>query len=214
MDWSRYTHIILPDGSWEGELPFAERLGRWVRSGGTLVAMRDAAPWVRALTLDAPPEGTENTDGPVESESAGDDDAAKAPEEPTERRDYADMDADDAVDVIGGAIFRADLDTTHPLGFGYAERDLFLHKNENEVFEPTDNAYGTVIAYTDDPLYSGYTSEDNLEELAGAPALIAERFGRGSVILFADNPNFRGYWYGTNKLFLNSLFFSTVFDAP
>ncbi len=214
MDWSRYTHIILPDGSWEGELPFAERLGRWVRGGGTLVAMRDAAPWVRALTLDAPPEGMETTDGLVEGESAEDNDAAEASEEPTERRDYADMDADDAVDVIGGAIFRADLDTTHPLGFGYAERDLFLHKNENEVFEPTDNAYGTVIAYTDDPLYSGYTSEDNLEELAGAPALIAERFGRGSVILFADNPNFRGYWYGTNKLFLNSLFFSTVFDAP
>ena len=36
----------------------------------------------------------------------------------------------------------------------------------------------------------------------------------GSVILFADNPNFRGYWYGTNKLFLNALFFSRLFDAP
>ena len=47
---------------------------------------------------------------------------------------------------------------------------------------------------------------------AGTPALIAERSGAGSVILFADNPNFRGYWYGTNKLFLNALFFSRLFD--
>ena len=32
------------------------------------------------------------------------------------------------------------------------------------------------------------------------------------VVLFADNPNFRGAFYGTNKLFLNSIFFSTLFD--
>jgi hypothetical protein len=50
--------------------------------------------------------------------------------------------------------------------------------------------------------------------LAGTPSLIAERSGDGSVILFADNPNFRGYWYGTNKLFLNAVFFSKAFDAP
>ena len=50
--------------------------------------------------------------------------------------------------------------------------------------------------------------------LAGTPSLIAERSGDGSVILFADNPNFRGYWYGTNKLFMNAVFFSKVFEAP
>ena len=43
---------------------------------------------------------------------------------------------------------------------------------------------------------------------------IAERMGRGSVILFADNPNFRAYFFGTNKLFMNSLFFSKGFAAP
>ena len=47
-----------------------------------------------------------------------------------------------------------------------------------------------------------------------AAALIAERKGDGSVILFADDPNFRGIWYGTNKLFLNALFFSNAFEPP
>ncbi|MEJ2257256.1 MAG: hypothetical protein P8X98_09650 [Woeseiaceae bacterium] len=51
-----------------------------------------------------------------------------------------------------------------------------------------------------------------LSALAGTPSLIAERSGEGSIILFADNPNFRGYWYGTNKLFLNALFFSKLFE--
>ena len=116
--------------------------------------------------------------------------------------------------MIGGAIFAADLDITHPLGFGYRERDIFLHKNVEEPMLPTENPFGTVIAYTGDPVYSGFVSEENREALAGTPSLIAERSGDGSVILFADNPNFRGYWYGTNKLFMNAVFFSKIFEAP
>ena len=116
---------------------------------------------------------------------------------------------------MGGAIFAADLDNTHPLGFGYARRMIYLHKNVKEPMAATDNPYGTVIQYmVEKPVLSGYVSATNREALAGTPALIAERMGDGSVILFADNPNFRGYWYGTNKLFLNALYFSTIFQPP
>lgn len=210
VDFDRYSHVILPSGDWEGEdLPFDGRLRRWVRGGGTLVAFRDAAPWARALTLDRDGSDEETDDN---GENGAQDDAGDP--EAAERFDYAEREARDAVDVIGGAIFRADLDVTHPLGFGYERRDLFLHKNTAAPLRPTDNPFATVIAYTDAPLYSGYASEDNVERLAGTPALIAERYGRGSVILFADNPNFRGYWYGTNKLFLNALFLSRAFEAP
>ncbi len=38
--------------------------------------------------------------------------------------------------------------------------------------------------------------------------------GNGKVIFFADNPNFRGTWYGTNKLFLNALFFGSHINVP
>jgi hypothetical protein len=116
--------------------------------------------------------------------------------------------------VIGGAIFAADLDNTHPLGFGFRKRSIFVHKNVEEPMLPTENPFATVIAYTDDPVYSGFVSAENREALAGTPSLIAERAGEGSVILFADNPNFRGYWYGTNKLFMNAVFFSKIFEAP
>ena len=29
----------------------------------------------------------------------------------------------------------------------------------------------------------------------------------GRVVSMTDNPNFRAFWWGTNKLFLNALFF-------
>jgi hypothetical protein len=34
------------------------------------------------------------------------------------------------------------------------------------------------------------------------------------VVLFADNPNFRGSWYGTNRLFLNALFLGQHIQVP
>ena len=90
---------------------------------------------------------------------------------------------------IGGAIFNADLDTSHPLGFGYADRAIQLHKNIEEPFEPTDNPFATVIEYTDDPVYSGFVGEENREALAGTPSLIAERSGDGSIILLLNTSN-------------------------
>ena len=213
IDWDRYTHIVFPSGDYEEYEPeFADRLRVWIREGGTVIGMRDAAPWLRANTLDwVDPESDEALAASAKEE------ADEEPEEDADdktRLPYSGKDDHEAAKVIGGAIFAADLDTSHPLGFGYADRSIYLHKNISEPVLPTENPIGTVIAYSDDPVYSGFVSDENRDALAGTPALIAERSGAGSVILFADNPNFRGYWYGTNKLFLNALFFSTIFDAP
>ena len=207
IDWNRYTHIVFPSGDYESHEPkYAERLRLWIDEGGTAIAMREAAPWLRAMTLDWVDPGDE----PEADKEEAEDEKTEEPK----RLSYREKDSYEAAKVIGGAIFSADLDVTHPLGFGYEDRSIFLHKNVEEPMEPAENPFATVIAYTDDPLVSGFASDENREALAGTPSLIAERSGDGSVILFADNPNFRGYWYGTNKLFLNALFFSTAFEAP
>ena len=215
IEWERYTHVIFPSGNYDGFEPeWAGRLRTWVAEGGTVIGMRGATPWLRASTIDwIDPENEEAVAAAAAAaqEQQEQEDAEAAD---IERLAYRDKDDHEAQKVIGGAIFAADLDTSHPLGFGYADRSIFLHKNVEEPLEATDNPFGTVIAYTDDPVYSGFVSDENRDKLAGTAALIAERSGKGSVILFADNPNFRGYWYGTNKLFLNALFFSTVFEAP
>jgi hypothetical protein len=211
IDWSRYTHIIFPSGEYEEYEPeYADRLRLWVTEGGTAIGMRDAAPWLRAATLDWIEPDSEEALAAAASEISGEEEETEEPG----RLSYSDKDDFEAQKVIGGAIFSADLDTAHPLGFGYADRAIFLHKNVEEPLLPTENPFGTVIAYTDEPVFSGFVSDANRDALAGTPSLIAERSDEGSVILFADNPNFRGYWYGTNKLFMNAVFFSKVFEAP
>ena len=50
--------------------------------------------------------------------------------------------------------------------------------------------------------------------IKNSPSILVGTEGSGRVILFADEPNFRGTWYGTNKLFLNALFLGSIMAAP
>lgn len=223
LHWKRYTHIIFPDGEYGSDtdpyLPdYLPRLRQWVNEGGTIIGVREGAHWARAQVLDfieseddplSKPEGSPAP--PPETPSGHDPSLTTGDVEPY-RFPYAEKEERDAIEVIGGAIFAGDLDLTHPLGFGYSDPGIALHKDLKDVLKRPANPYATVVAYATPPVLSGYASEANRIILEGTAALIAERRQQGSVILYADDPNFRGYWYGTNKLFLNALFFSKAFD--
>jgi len=206
LDWSRYTHLVLSGGRSPGlGDKTTERVKQWVREeGGTFIGLRQAAKWGEESLLGRKPE--KNND-------KQDDKTGDATE--SARHDYASLQVRDAEDVVGGAIFASDLDITHPLGFGYRDRFLPSHRNTTLVLQTPENPYATVARYlTEDPVLSGYASERRIREIAGAPMAVAEREGRGSVILFADNLNFRGTFLGTSRLFLNALFFSDDFRTP
>ena len=66
----------------------------------------------------------------------------------------------------------------------------------------------------DDPFLSGYISQKNRQRLEGSPSVLVDRLGGGTVVLFVDNTNFRGYWRGTNRLFLNAIFFGDQIQVP
>jgi hypothetical protein len=79
--------------------------------------------------------------------------------------------------------------------------------------EIAENPYATPLYYTQEPLASGYISDENLEKLAGTASIIASDAGSGIVISMIDNPNFRAFWFGTNKLFMNAIFFGETIDG-
>jgi hypothetical protein len=196
LNLSDYTHLVIVGGNHSDLTLRKEQIKSWVRQGGTLVAMRQGAQWAYDNVLYP-------TSKPI---------AVNDAEEG--RLDYGEKTDTEAKAIIGGAIMAGDLDITHPIGYGISNRQIASHRNSLIAFDPPKNPWATVIKIPEKSLLSGYASDENQADLAGKAMAIAERHGQGSVILFSDNPNFRAYFFGTNKLFMNSLFFSKGFRRP
>ena len=199
VDLSRYSHLLMVNGDYAGLAPAqVDQIRNWILGGGILVASKKAATWATQNQLHKPPE------------PEADDPNATPPMEPRPVRAYGQYEDDYSQTVIGGAIVRADADVTHPLLYGYSGSELLLFRNGTDFFERSDNPYATPLRYTSDPLVSGFLGAERENQLAGSAAAIAERVGNGMVIRFADNLNFRGYWYGTNKVYLNAIYLSQI----
>jgi hypothetical protein len=196
VDFDDYSHVLLVNGSYDAlDQRRVDELKRWVRAGGILVATKGAVQWVdekELVDLDFRSD--------VAPETAAD--SARFP--------YAEHQRRQGAQIVSGAIFATEIDVTHPLAYGYRRPLLPVFRNHRIFLEPAKNPYGTVAQYTQDPLLSGYISTPNLRKLRGSAAVVAERVGSGAVLLLLDDPNFRAFWYGTNKLLMNALFFGSV----
>ena len=115
--------------------------------------------------------------------------------------------------AIPGTILEAKIDQTHPLFYGYKQNTLSIFKDNSIVFEKIKDPYNAPSFYTDKPLISGYLTPAKEKFVRNNPSIITNTLGQGKVIAMADNPNFRAFWYGTNKLFLNALFFNAQIQA-
>ena len=99
------------------------------------------------------------------------------------------------------------LDRTHPLAYGYGKNSLPVFRRGTLFLQPATSPYATPLQYARQPLLAGYISDQNRDYIAESASVCVGKQGDGRVILMLDNPNFRAYWYGTQKLFANALFF-------
>ncbi|MEL6945145.1 MAG: zinc carboxypeptidase, partial [Bacteroidota bacterium] len=193
VDLNRYNVIVMVDGYYNSIPSSAvDNLNEWNSNGGTIIAMKRAVQWLNAKDI-----------ANVKFKSSGNSNSKT-------QRPYAKAGSDNGSRVIGGAIFEAKIDITHPLFYGYKKDRLPVFRRGTLFFQPANNAYATPALYTDDPLLSGYIKKERLEQLKNSATIIVNGNGRGRVICLADNPNFRAFWYGTNKIFANAVFFGNI----
>ncbi|WP_114748287.1 M14 family metallopeptidase [Pleomorphovibrio marinus] len=194
-DLNRYNLLILPSGSYNSlGKSGAEKLKNWVNQGGTIIARGSAMIWLSQQELANYSWKTSDKDEEIPQKA------------------YADLERERGARVTGGAIFKGKLDITHPLGYGYSDSSIFLFKNGNQFLKPSSNSYANPLLYTDDPLASGYIHPSNLDKLKDSGMIQVVTQGQGRIIGFVDNPNFRAFWFGTNKLFLNAVFFGQTIN--
>jgi hypothetical protein len=194
VDLTKYNTIIMAGGTF-GDLN-KDKLKTWVQAGGVLILTEEAVTWASQNGI---------TDVKFKKARPGADS--------TQRVNYVQREQIDGAQQMNGAIFGADVDLSHPLAYGYNTNTVSLFK-ANKVFpEKSKNPYATPFFYGSKPLQSGWVSQQNLDAIKNSAAVIVNAVGNGRVINIADNPNFRAFWLGGTKLFMNAIFFGRIIDA-
>jgi hypothetical protein len=187
VDISIYSTLILPSTSWKASESELKKIKDWVQDGGVIIGYENAVKWLstnKFIKLNY-----NNVKVAAKDISFG------------EKQDFF------GAQQIGGAIFETKLDLSHPINFGYSNDKLPMFR-QTKIFIVADSlSYNNPIKYTNEPLLSGYISKPNLAALKNTVPFQVQRFGKGRVIVFTENTNFRAFWYGTNKLLMNAVFF-------
>ncbi|TFV94221.1 zinc carboxypeptidase [Algoriphagus kandeliae] len=190
-----YNTLILPSGNYNSLSEASiEHLKDWVNRGGTVISLKSASLWLNRIGL------TKETPVQIEMEK----DPSELPF--ATRRDF------EGAKEVGGSIYLARMDLSHPISYGYRNENIPVYRNTNIFIQPSQNKYLTPIRYTENPHLGGYISDSNLEKLKQSASVVISSSRSGRVIHFFDSPNFRGTWFGTNKLFLNAIFFGNQMD--
>ena len=186
VNLSQYTHVILP--SYSGTDLSTTKIQDFLKSGGNLIAYRSSINWLERNKFI-------NVDFIKNDISAKD-------------VSFEDRSKFSGAQVVGGAIFETKIDKSHPINFGFHNDVLPTFRNNTIFMKPDKNSYNNPIKYTENPLLSGYISNDNLEILKQSVPFKIKRFTSGKIFLFTDNTNFRAFWYGTNRLLMNAIYMS------
>jgi hypothetical protein len=193
-DLGRYNVLVMAGGTYATiESSAVESLKRWVESGGTIIATEQAVEWVvnnkianAALRRDARRDSV------------------------TSPRVYAEEERFTGALNMPGAIFQTRYDRTHPLLFGLSDSVLSVFLASSVFLEPSPNPYATPVMFTRNPLLSGYLHASYEKRLQNSAAVMVSAARNGRVILMTPNLVFRAFWFGTNKLLLNGIFFGSV----
>jgi hypothetical protein len=193
---SRYNTIIFPPGSYSAINDGAkEKLKLWTQNGGVIIGLENSLNWLTSAGL-----------GKFEMKK---DDELLAK---SGKRSYADIEEYAGAQQTDGAIFESVVDLTNPLLYGYYNGRMPLFKSNNLYMEKAKSAYGNPIVFTSSPLISGYISKQNYAKAKDASVAGVTAFGRGRVIGFTENLAFRAFWFGTNKLLMNAIYYGPLMN--
>jgi len=207
-DLARYTTVILVSGNYNLNANALEKLQRYVREGGSLIAVSGGTAFAQQDILQLPPSEEVTVETQVEPVGS---DQEKPQEKETPKFSEARRKA--ALDLVSGAIFSTEIDTTHPLMFGFEGKRLPVFRGSTSLLTSATPEVSNPARYPAEPLMAGYASEQNEKKIAGSSAITVHAMGRGNVILMIDDPNFRAFWPATSRVFMNAVFFGAFSNA-
>ena len=231
-DLTKFNVVVIPDAS-PGAL--AQRLGKegadrlrdWVRAGGTLITMGGASAWAArenvnltsARAVTGTPPDTSGKATPATGTGGDSATAAGRRRERTSDRTSDRAPQDELIPVASptavsdepvgfpGAHFDVVLDRTHWLTHGYERPRLTVMFDGSTFLKLSREGSNVAVFPQTGKLHrAGWIFPENTERLLRNTAfLIEEPLGDGHVILFNNEPMFRGWWRALDRLVLNGI---------
>jgi len=243
IDLSIYNVLILPHtwGSLSNIISnsTAERIMNWVRGGGTLITLDGAtayasdssngissvrsrrdvlgelADYEKAAAQEIDAEHPDISDLKIwdYSESAETEDDEKSGSTPS-KEELEKQDEFARIFSPHGVIMKVNLDQEHWLtsGMGESIPVMFYSSRAYMAKFPAVRTVGR-FAPADEIRVSGLLWPEARLRLANTSYCTRERAGRGQIIMFAHEPNFRAYFRGSERLISNAVLYGPGMGA-
>jgi hypothetical protein len=195
VNWKNIDVLIVPDGRYRflTDKDAGGDLKNWVRQGGKLVALEGAVAQMAS--------GDWGIKLKKEDEKKDDDKNSYE-----NLRIFAKSEHDGIRSYIAGAIYRIDLDITHPLAFGLGER-YFTLKQDDNVYEFLKDGWNVGVIKKDNYV-AGFVGSAIKDKIKDGLMIGEQQYEGGTLVYLPDNPVFRCFWESGKQLLANAVFFA------
>ncbi len=185
--------LILPDGNYKflKDKESAAEIKMWVQQGGKIIAMESAASqiakaeWGIKLKKDDEEKKDSITDY-------------------TDLKRFENRERDGIVNNIPGAIYKVEMDNSHPLAFGYANNYYSL-KQSSDLYEYLKGGWNVGVIKKENQA-AGFVGSKTRLKIKDGTVIGVQLLGNGSIVFFADDPIFRNFWENGKMLLANAVF--------
>lgn len=190
IELNQFDVLIIPSGYYAsiGNEANLEKIRKWISKGGNLIAFENA---IRIFTdkdgfsIKLKRNKSENKQEDVK---------------------YEDLNRNRIQNYLSGAIFKVNLDNTHPLAFGYPN-EYYSLKTSTSTYENLKTGYNVGKINEDDDSTIGFVGDKIKNKFKNSLVFGHERIGRGNIIYFTDNVMFRNFWENGKLFLVNSIFY-------
>ncbi len=196
INWKNIDVLIIPDGNYKtlSDKDANTDLKNWVRQGGKIIAMENASAqmisgeWGLKIKKDDEADKKEEDKKPTYSDI----------------KRYENREKDYIINNVPGAIYKIEMDESHPVAFGYPSFYFSLKLNDH-LYEFMKEGWNVGVIKKENQV-SGFVGSKVGAKIKDGTVIAVQQFGKGSVTYFADDPIFRSFWENGKLLLVNAVF--------
>jgi hypothetical protein len=192
INLQNYDVLIMPDGRYKilDNKDNASKLENFVQGGGKIIATESGAAKLASFGwsgLKLNKDTTQSADTIIQ-------------------KNYGNAERENLTTFIPGAIFKIQLDNTHPIAYGYPNYYYTLKQDVRSYATIKD---GWNVGILPSKAYvAGFVGSKLKSQLKQGVLIGEKNYDKGDIIIFNEDILFRLFWQNGKMLFANAVFFA------